>query len=248
MPKITLPDNSVRKFDKPISVNELAEEIGAGLAKATVAGKIDGIRVDASELILEDSKVEILTADSEEGLEVVRHSCAHLLAHALKQIYPDIKLAIGPTISDGFYYDVLLDHKINEKDLEKIEAYKEKNEIEEKIINGLYDDLNTPKVIAELNMLTNGINNADVKTKQKIKFNLLEIGKIFGILQENPDTWLGYGQSKNINQDTIERLIKDRNEARRNKNFDMADEIRKKLKEEGVEIEDTSEGTIWRSI
>ena len=115
MPKITLPDNSVRKFDKPISVNELAEEIGAGLAKATVAGKIDGIRVDASELILEDSKVEILTADSEEGLEVVRHSCAHLLAHALKQIYPDIKLAIGPTISDGFYYDVLLDHKINEK-------------------------------------------------------------------------------------------------------------------------------------
>ena len=121
MPKITLPDNSVRKFDKPISVNELAEDIGAGLAKATVAGKIDGIRVDASELILEDSKVEILTADSEEGLEVVRHSCAHLLAHALKQIYPDIKLAIGPTISDGFYYDVLLDHKINEKDLEKIE-------------------------------------------------------------------------------------------------------------------------------
>ena len=121
MPKITLPDNSVRKFDKPISVNELAEDIGSGLAKATVAGKIDGIRVDASELILEDSKVEILTADSEEGLEVVRHSCAHLLAHALKQIYPDIKLAIGPTINDGFYYDVLLDHKINEKDLEKIE-------------------------------------------------------------------------------------------------------------------------------
>ena len=98
------------------------------------------------------------------------------------------------------------------------------------------------------NVITNVINNADVKTKQKIKFNLLEIGKIFGILQENPDTWLGYGQSKNINQDTIERLIKERNEARRNKNFDMADEIRKKLKEEGVEIEDTSEGTIWRSI
>ena len=102
MPKITLPDKSVRKFDKSITVNELAEDIGSGLAKATVAGKIDGIRVDASELILEDSKVEILTADSEEGLEVVRHSCAHLLAHALKQIYPDIKLAIGPTISDGF--------------------------------------------------------------------------------------------------------------------------------------------------
>ena len=134
------------------------------------------------------------------------------------------------------------------KDLENIDVYEDKNEIEEKIIDGLYDDLNTPKVIAELNILTNGLNKADEKTKQKIKFNLLEIGKIFGILQENPDTWLGYGESKNIDQDTIERLIKNRNEARRNKNFDMADEIRKQLKEEGVEIEDTSDGTIWRSI
>ena len=134
------------------------------------------------------------------------------------------------------------------KDLENIDVYEDKNEIEEKIIDGLYDDLNTPKVIAELNILTNRLNKADEKTKQKIKFNLLEIGKIFGILQENPDTWLGYGESKNIDQDTIERLIKNRNEARRNKNFYMADEIRKQLKEEGVEIEDTSDGTIWRSI
>ena len=134
------------------------------------------------------------------------------------------------------------------KDLENTDAYKDQNEIEEKIIEGLYDDLNTPKVIAELNMLSSGLNKADEKTKQKIKFNLLEIGKIFGILQENPNTWLGYGQSKNIDQDTIERLIKNRNEARRNKNFDMADKIRKQLKEEGVEIEDTADGTIWRSI
>ena len=133
------------------------------------------------------------------------------------------------------------------KDLENTDAYKDQNEIEEKIIEGLYDDLNTPKVIAELNMLTSGLNKANEKTKQKIKFNLLEIGKIFGILQENPNTWLGYGQSKNIDQDTIERLIKNRNEARRNKNFDMADEIRKQLKEKGVEIEDTSDGTVWRS-
>ena len=133
------------------------------------------------------------------------------------------------------------------KDLENTDAYKDQNEIEEKIIEGLYDDLNTPKVIAELNMLSSGLNKANEKTKQKIKFNLLEIGKIFGILQENPNTWLGYGQSKNIDQDTIERLIKNRNEARRNKNFDMADKIRKQLKEQGVEIEDTSDGTVWRS-
>ena len=134
------------------------------------------------------------------------------------------------------------------KDLENIDAYKEKIEIQTEIIEGLYDDLNTPKVIAKLNMLTNGINKANEKTKQKIKFNLLEVGKIFGIFQQNPDNWLGYGQSTNIGQDTIEGLIKNRNEARRNKNFDMADKIRKHLKEQGVEIEDTSNGTIWRSI
>ena len=119
--------------------------------------------------------------------------------------------------------------------------------IQENIIDGLYDDLNTPKVIAELNILGNQINNADDKTKGQIKYNLLEIGKIFGILQDNPNTWLGYGKSENLDEDTIERLIKKRNEARRNKNFDLADSIRYQLKEKGIEIEDTSDGTIWRS-
>ena len=75
----------------------------------------------------------------------------------------------------------------------------------------------------------------------------MEIGKILGILQDNPNTWLGYGKSENLDEDTTERLIKERNEARRNKNFEMADSIRKKLKESGIEIEDTSNGTIWRS-
>ena len=75
----------------------------------------------------------------------------------------------------------------------------------------------------------------------------MEIGKILGILQDNPNTWLGYGKSKNLDEDTIERLIKERNEARRNKNFDLADSIRHQLKEKGIEIEDTSDGTIWRS-
>ena len=133
------------------------------------------------------------------------------------------------------------------KDLENIDAYKENYQIDKKIIDGFYDDLNTPKVIAELNILTNSANKADNSTKQRIKFNLLEIGKIFGILQENPDTWLKYGQSTNIDHATIERLIKNRNEARGNKNFDMADKIRKQLKEQGIEIEDTSDGTKWRS-
>ena len=133
------------------------------------------------------------------------------------------------------------------KDLEHIDAYKDQHQIQENIIDGLYDDLNTPKVIAELNILSNQINNADDKTKGQIKYNLLEIGKIFGILQDNPNSWLGYGKSENLDEDTIEGLIKERNEARRNKNFDLADSIRHQLKEKGIEIEDTSDGTIWRS-
>ena len=133
------------------------------------------------------------------------------------------------------------------KDLEHIDAYKDRHQIQENIIDGLYDDLNTPKVIAELNILSNQINKADDKTKGQIKYNLLEIGKIFGILQDNPNTWLGYGKSENLDGATIERLIKERNEARRNKNFDLADSIRHQLKEKGIEIEDTSDGTVWRS-
>tara|TARA_Y100001970_G_scaffold293195_1_gene438430 strand:+ start:2092 stop:3486 length:1395 start_codon:yes stop_codon:yes gene_type:complete len=133
------------------------------------------------------------------------------------------------------------------KDLEEVDAYIEKRQIESKIMDGFFDDLNTPKVLAELNILTNGVNKADISTKQRIKFNLLEIGKIFGILQEKPDTWLGYGQTANIDQGTIEDLIKRRNEARRNKNFDMADKIREDLKEKGIEIEDTSDGTVWKN-
>ena len=121
MPKITLPDKSKRDFEDPLTIEELAADIGPGLAKSAVAGKISGERVDASEVITKDCEVEILTADSEEGLEIIRHSCAHLLAHAIKQLYPEVKLAIGPTIDDGFYYDILLEHKITEEDLGKIE-------------------------------------------------------------------------------------------------------------------------------
>ena len=98
MPSITLPDNSVRKFEKPISIDEVAKDIGSGLAKATVAGKINGKLVDASEVISDDCDLEIVTLQTDEGIEIVRHSCAHLLAHALKQIYPSAQMAIGPVI------------------------------------------------------------------------------------------------------------------------------------------------------
>ena len=121
MPEITLPDKSKRKFDKSISVEELAMDIGPSLAKATVAGRINGVLVDASEIIKKDAKVEIITSKDDEGIEIVRHSCAHLLAHALKQLYPEVKLAIGPVIDKGFYYDVQLDKALNDDDLQAIE-------------------------------------------------------------------------------------------------------------------------------
>lgn len=121
MPIITLPDGSTRQFDKPVSVMEVAESIGAGLAKATIAGRVNGVRRDACDLIEDDATLEIITAKDEDGLEIIRHSCAHLLGHAIKQLYPNAKMAIGPTIENGFYYDVDLDHSLSQEDLEKIE-------------------------------------------------------------------------------------------------------------------------------
>ena len=121
MPQITLPDKTKKRIKDPITVEDLAKEIGPGLGKAVVAGKLDDILVDASEEIREDCKVQILTAEDAEGLEIIRHSCAHLLAHALKQLFPKVKLAIGPVIDEGFYYDILLDKSLSDKDLESIE-------------------------------------------------------------------------------------------------------------------------------
>ena len=121
MPVITLPDGSQREFDKPVSVLDVAADIGPGLAKATIAGKVNGERVDAHDLISDDSELTIFTAKDEDGLEIIRHSCAHLLGHAIKQLWPDVKMAIGPTIEHGFYYDVDLDHKLTEEDMAALE-------------------------------------------------------------------------------------------------------------------------------
>ncbi|TID21105.1 threonine--tRNA ligase [Avibacterium paragallinarum] len=121
MPIITLPDGSQRQFDKPVSVLEVAQDIGAGLAKATIAGRVNGERRDACDLIEDDATLEIITAKDEDGLEIIRHSCAHLLGHAIKQLFPDVKMAIGPTIENGFYYDVDLDRSLTQEDLDAIE-------------------------------------------------------------------------------------------------------------------------------
>ncbi len=121
MPVITLPDGSQRQFENAVSVFDVASDIGPGLAKATVAGKVNGVRVDAHDLIESDAQLQIITAKDDDGLEIIRHSCAHLIGHAVKQLYPDVKLAIGPTIDNGFYYDVDIDQPLNQDDLDKIE-------------------------------------------------------------------------------------------------------------------------------
>ena len=118
---ITLPDNSRKVFDEPVSIEDVAANIGKGLLKATVAGKIDGVLKDGTDLIQQDCSLEIVRNVDQEGIEIIRHSCAHLFGHALKQLFPEAKMAIGPVIDDGFYYDIDLENKLTEEDLREIE-------------------------------------------------------------------------------------------------------------------------------
>ncbi|MDN5370081.1 MAG: threonyl-tRNA synthetase [Shewanella sp.] len=122
MPVITLPDGSKREFANPVSTLDVAADIGPGLAKACVAGRVNGQLKDACDLITEDAELSIITAKDQQGLEIIRHSCAHLLGHAIKQLWPETKMAIGPVIDNGFYYDVDLEHKLTQEDLDKLEA------------------------------------------------------------------------------------------------------------------------------
>jgi len=123
MPAITLPDGSVRSFDAPVSVLDVAADIGPGLAKATLAGRVNGDLVDASFTITDDAELSIVTDRDEDGLEVIRHSTAHLLAMAVQDLFPEAQVTIGPTIEDGFYYDFsYLEKHFTAEDLEKMEA------------------------------------------------------------------------------------------------------------------------------
>ena len=105
MPAITLPDGSQRQYEAPVTVMDVAADIGPGLAKATLAGEVDGRLRDASHLIEGDAELRIITARDPEGLEVIRHSTAHLLAQAVERLYPECQVTIGPVIDNGFYYD-----------------------------------------------------------------------------------------------------------------------------------------------
>jgi threonyl-tRNA synthetase len=122
MPVITLPDGSSRQFDNAITVYDVAADIGVGLAKATLAGVVDGREVDASYSIDSDAELRIITSRDDQALEILRHSTAHLLAQAVQQLFPGTQVTIGPTVEDGFYYDFASDHNFSLEDLEKIEV------------------------------------------------------------------------------------------------------------------------------
>ncbi|HET8807718.1 MAG TPA: TGS domain-containing protein, partial [Methylophaga sp.] len=118
---ITLPDGSQRQFDHPVSIFDIANDIGAGLARAALAGKVNGKLVDTNHVVDNDANVAIITERDEEGLDIIRHSTSHLMAQAVKQLYPDAQVTIGPVIDDGFYYDFSYPKGFTPEDLEKIE-------------------------------------------------------------------------------------------------------------------------------
>lgn len=121
MPVITLPDGNQKSFDKPVTVAEIAASIGAGLAKAAIAAEIDGKLVDTFHTVDKDTSIRIITDKDQAGLEIIRHSTAHLLAHAVKTLFPEAQVTIGPVIDDGFYYDFAFQKPFSEDDLIKIE-------------------------------------------------------------------------------------------------------------------------------
>ncbi len=133
MPVITLPDGSQRTFEQPVSILEVAQSIGAGLAKATVAGRVNGRLMDATDVISSDATLSIITPKDPEGVEIIRHSCAHLVGHAVKQLFPEAKMVIGPVIDEGFYYDIAIARPFTPDDMQAIE--KRMNEL----INQDYD-------------------------------------------------------------------------------------------------------------
>ncbi|TMH75515.1 MAG: threonine--tRNA ligase [Betaproteobacteria bacterium] len=121
MPQISLPDGSQRPFDRPVTVAEIAASIGPGLGKAALAGRVDGRLVDTSFLVERDASVTIVTERDRDGLEVIRHSTAHLLAYAVKELFPDAQVTIGPVIENGFYYDISYKRAFTPEDLQAIE-------------------------------------------------------------------------------------------------------------------------------
>ena len=121
MPVVTLPNGTTKTFDEPVTIADVAASIGPGLAKAAVAGVVDGESLDMAMPIEKDADLRLITAKDDEGIDIIRHSFAHLVGHAVKQLYPEAQMAIGPVIKDGFYYDIAYDKPFTPEDLEAIE-------------------------------------------------------------------------------------------------------------------------------
>jgi len=151
MPQITLPDGSSRNFDQPVSIAEIAADIGSGLARATLAGKVDGQLVDASHVIDGDAEVAIVTSRDEEALELLRHDAAHVMAQAVQELYPGTQVTIGPAIEHGFYYDFAREEPFTPEDLEKIEQrMKEIVKRDLPIVREVWDREEAIKVFGEI--------------------------------------------------------------------------------------------------
>ena len=121
MPVVTLPDGSSRSYDHPVTVADIAADIGPGLAKAALAGQVDGTMVDTSYTIDDDAVLAIITAKNDEALELIRHDAAHVMAQAVQELFPGTQVTIGPAIEDGFYYDFAREEHFTPADLAKIE-------------------------------------------------------------------------------------------------------------------------------
>ena len=121
MINVKLPDGSIRPFEKPVSIGEVAASIGPGLAKAALGGRVNGKIVDLSYLIETDSELAIITEKDADGLDLIRHSTAHLLAYAVKELFPEAQVTIGPVIENGFYYDFSYKRPFTPEDLAAIE-------------------------------------------------------------------------------------------------------------------------------
>jgi threonyl-tRNA synthetase len=120
-PVITLPDGSQRSFESPVTVMDVATDIGPGLAKATLAGRVNGELVDASYLLENDAELAIVTSRDEDALELMRHDAAHIMAQAVQELFPGTQVTIGPAIENGFYYDFARDKPFTDEDLKIIE-------------------------------------------------------------------------------------------------------------------------------
>ncbi|MBG7617782.1 MAG: TGS domain-containing protein, partial [Chloroflexi bacterium] len=162
MAKVTLPDGNILEVTDGSTVKQLAQQIGPGLAKAAIAAKINGQLVDLSMPINSDIGIQIITSKDEEGLEVMRHSCAHVMADAICSIWPDTKLVYGPTVEDGFYYDIDLDEPIRPTDFERIE--KKMAEIAKADTPFIRKEMNKADALSKLahdKYKTDNINRAD---------------------------------------------------------------------------------------